>query len=82
MMARSSKAPTIGRIQMRKTNLPNHHFRLATRGRSIQMCQEPTSADEEVAYCTLVALVSMVMLGSIVSVPSTLNPIWRRTSST
>jgi hypothetical protein len=36
MMARSSKAPTIGRIQMRKTNLPNHHFRLATRGRSIQ----------------------------------------------
>jgi hypothetical protein len=37
MMARSSKAPSIGRIQMRKTNFPNHHFRLATRGRSIQM---------------------------------------------
>jgi hypothetical protein len=42
MMARSSKAPSIGRIQMRKTNFPNYHFRLATRGRSIQMGQEET----------------------------------------
>ena len=41
MMARSSKAPSIGRIQMRKTNFPNHHFRLATRGRSIQMGHVP-----------------------------------------
>ena len=29
---------------MRKTNFPNHHFRLATRGRSIQMGQEETFA--------------------------------------
>jgi hypothetical protein len=42
MMARSSKAPRIGRIQMRKTNFPNHHFRLATRGRSIQMGHKAT----------------------------------------
>ena len=26
----------MGRIQMRKTNFLNHHFRFATRGRSIQ----------------------------------------------
>ena len=40
MMARSSQAPSIGRIQMRKTNTsPNHHFRLATRGRSIHMVE-------------------------------------------
>jgi hypothetical protein len=28
---------------MRKTNLPNHHFRLATRGRSIQKGHKETS---------------------------------------
>src|ERR1700686_1279630 len=28
---------------MRKTNFPNHHFRLATRGRSIQKGQQETS---------------------------------------
>ena len=47
-----------------------------------KICQDRTSADEEAAYCTLVALVSIVMPGSIVSVPSTLNPISWMTSST
>jgi len=33
------KAPATGRIQMRKTNVLRRHFRLAARGRSIQMGQ-------------------------------------------
>jgi hypothetical protein len=31
----------MGRIQMRKTNFLNHHFRFATRGRSIQTVESP-----------------------------------------
>jgi hypothetical protein len=42
MMARSSIAPFTGRIQMRKTNPPIAHIRLATHGRSIQMGHKPT----------------------------------------
>jgi hypothetical protein len=37
MMARSTNALCKGRIQMRKTNPPLLHIRLATHGRSIQM---------------------------------------------
>jgi hypothetical protein len=45
MMARNATVPLTGRIQKRKTNQsPDRHFRLATRGRSIQMGQEPRSA--------------------------------------
>jgi hypothetical protein len=37
MMARNANVPFKGRIQKRKDlSPPNHHFRLATRGRSIQ----------------------------------------------
>jgi hypothetical protein len=40
MMARSTNAPSKGRIQMSKTNPPPFfHIRLATHGRSIQMGQ-------------------------------------------
>jgi hypothetical protein len=34
---------------MRKTNFPNHHFRLATRGRSIQLGQQETHALQQKA---------------------------------
>jgi hypothetical protein len=49
MMARSLKAPSIGRIQKRKTNFSKSSLsacnaRLATRGRSIQMGQKETLA--------------------------------------
>jgi hypothetical protein len=37
---------------MRKTNFPNHHFRLATRGRSIQMGQTQ-SFDDDLRYVRL-----------------------------
>src|SRR5438046_10081073 len=40
MMARSKNAPFKGRIQKRKTLSLRCSFRLATHGRSIQMCQE------------------------------------------
>jgi len=40
MMARSKTAPEKGRIQMSETSyLQISHIRLATHGRSIQMCQ-------------------------------------------
>ena len=40
MMARNPNVPFKGRIQKRKTyQSPDHHFRLATRGRSIQKGQ-------------------------------------------
>src|SRR5437016_12849900 len=42
MMARSKNAPFKGRIQKRKTLSLRCSFRLATHGRSIQMCQEET----------------------------------------
>jgi len=44
MMARSKNAPFKGRIQKRKTLSLRCSFRLATHGRSIQMCQKQTSA--------------------------------------
>ncbi len=47
MMARSKNAPFTGRIQKRKTLSLRCSFRLATHGRSIQMCQNPTSRDRD-----------------------------------
>ena len=48
MMARRLKTPKKGRIQMRKTQLsPDHHFQLATRGRSIQKGQKQTRKVED-----------------------------------
>ncbi len=44
MMARSKNAPFKGRIQKRKTLSLRCSFRLATHGRSIQMCQQETPA--------------------------------------
>src|SRR6266566_7245433 len=43
MMARSKNAPVKGRIQKRKTLSLHCSFRLATHGRSIQSCHNPTS---------------------------------------
>jgi len=43
MMAGSKSAPFTGRIQKRKTLSLHRTFRLATHGRSIQLCQQVKS---------------------------------------
>ena len=43
IMARSTNAPSKGRIQIRKATPPFVHIRLATHGRSIQKCQNRKS---------------------------------------
>ena len=50
MMARSKTAPEKGRIQMSETSyLQISHIRLATHGRSIQMCQSRAFAGYAIA---------------------------------
>src|SRR6266513_412174 len=50
MMARSKNAPFKGRIQKRKTLSLRCSFRLATHGRSIQMCQTNRSSAAATAF--------------------------------
>ena len=44
---REQTLPSMGRIQMRETNYSRSTFRLATHGRSIQMCHERTNAMQQ-----------------------------------
>jgi len=73
MMARNANAPLEGRIQKRKTNsLSDHHFQLATHGRSIQKCQLRTHAPQRTALpYSITSSASASNVGGI-STPSTL----------
>ena len=44
---REQTLPSMGRIQMRETNYSRSTFRLATHGRSIQMCHKATYAVQQ-----------------------------------
>jgi hypothetical protein len=69
MMAGSRTLRTKGRIQMSQTNyLHISYIRLATHGRSIQMCHEPTYAVQQI---TAYSITSSARASRVVGTPET-----------